>query len=503
MTWLRCLSYMPLFQVHYRGLFLLVFVLGIGSTFQFGYQLSVLNAPSPFIKQFINETWERRYQTTLSDGTLTLIWSLVVSVFSIGGLIGSAISGYVTGRFGKKKCQLAIAILPVVSTVLVALSQITGSYEMVMVGRFLSGFYTGLGLNIHAQYVGESAPMKVRGLINTSGPLFVTLGKLCGQLVGLREIFGTKTLWPLVLLVSGITAFVQLVALPFFPESPIYLLLEKGDRKACEKALKQLWGDRDHQAVIDGMLQEKVARKKGGSMSVLELLRDRSHRWQIYTLIVLILTLPLCGASAIYFYSYDVFHTAGFPEDKIAYVSVGVGSFEFVSAIICSLLIDRCGRKMLMLGGYFLMVLTLGLLTMTLALQKTYFWMPYCSVALTFTYVFLYGSGPAGATLSTLVEMFAQAPRVPAFVISGAFSWIGLYILGMIFPYVVESLQHFCFLLFLIVTLLSATFIYFFVPETKGKTISEITQEFNQLNFRGQLKLRKSASPESVFSTRL
>ncbi|XP_044131467.1 solute carrier family 2, facilitated glucose transporter member 9-like [Bufo gargarizans] len=489
--------------VHYRNLFLMIFVLGIGGTFQYGYHMSVMNSPSPFIKQFINDTWIRRHGTSISDGSLTLIWSLVISSFSIGGLIGSTASGYLTGRFGKKKCQLCNAVLPLISTVLMALSHTAGYFEMVVAARFLVGFYAGLGINIHAQYAGETAPRKFRGFINATGPLFVTLGKLCGQIVGLREIFGTEVLWSYVTLCSGIISLVQLVTLPFFPESPTYLLLVKGDREGCKKALKQLWGDRDHQQVIDEMLKEQNSQGKGKRMGVLELLRDHSHRYQLLTMIGLILSLQLSGANAIYFYAYDVFREAGFPEDQIAYVSLGVGSFEFVSAMICSLLIDRFGRRILLLGGYSLMALTLGLLTVTLAMQKAYYWMPYCSVGLTFTFVFLYGAGPAGAAISTCVEIFAQAPRVPAFVISGVFSWVGLYILGMIFPYIVETLQHFCFLLFLLVIIVSGTVIYFFLPETKGKSIAEISQEFNKLNFRKKHMEAKTSASDGVLCSRL
>ncbi|XP_075710256.1 solute carrier family 2, facilitated glucose transporter member 11-like [Rhinoderma darwinii] len=489
--------------VHYRNLFLMIFVLGIGGTFQYGYHMSVLNSPSPFIKQFINDTWVRRHKTSITDGSLTLIWSLVVSVFSIGGLIGSSASGYLTGKFGKKKCQLCNAVLPLVSALLMGLNQTVGYFEMIVAARFLSGFYSGLGLNIHAQYVGETAPQKLRGFINATGPMFVTLGKLCGQIVGLREIFGTEFLWPQVLLFSSIISLVQLATLPFFPETPSYLLLVKGDKEGCLQALKQLWGDRDHQPVIDEMMKEQNTQKKGKRMGVLELLRDPTHRYQLLAMIGLIFSLQLSGANAIYFYAYDVFHEAGFPEDQIAYVSLGIGSFELVSTMICTLLIDRCGRRVLLLGGYSLMALTLGLLTVTLAMQEAYVWMPYCSVGLTFTFIFLYGAGPAGATISLCVEIFAQAPRIPAFVISGVFSWVGLYILGMIFPYIVETLQHFCFLLFLLVIITSGTVIYFFIPETKGKSIAEISQEFNKLNFRKIQMEAKTATHEGVLCSRL
>ncbi|KAM8960714.1 solute carrier family 2, facilitated glucose transporter member 11-like [Pelodytes ibericus] len=486
--------------IQYKGLFLMIFMLGFGGTFQYGFHISVMNSPSPYIKAFINQTQMTRYGTPVSHETLTLLWSLVVSVFSIGGLMGSTCSGYLIGRFGKKKCQLYNCLLPIVSATLVGLCRAAGSFEMIVAGRFLSGFYSGLGINIHAQFAGEIAPRKLRGFINTTGPMFVTLGKLCGQIVGLREFFGTESLWPQILLMSGIISFVQLVTLPMFPESPNYLLMDKGDKEGCVKALKQLWGDREYQTDIDEMMKEQVSGKKGRKMSPLELLKDPSHRCQLWVMIGLIVCLQLSGANAIYFYSYDVFEAAGFPKDQIAYVSLGVGSFEFVSAMICSMLIDRFGRKVLMLGGYSLMTLTLGMLTVTLSLQGTYIWMSYCSVANIFLFIFLYGAGPAGATISTCVEIFSQVPRVPAFVISGCFSWVGLYILGMVFPFIVETLNHFCFLLCMVVTVISFFFIYFIVPETKNKSIAEISEEFNKFNFRMQ---HQAALMEGVLSTRL
>ncbi|KAM4808092.1 solute carrier family 2, facilitated glucose transporter member 9-like [Rhinophrynus dorsalis] len=490
-------------QVQYRVLFLMVLVLGVGGAFQYGFHISVMNSPSPYIKQFIKQTWIKRHGTPVPEGTLTLLWSMMVSVISIGGFIGSTASGYLIGKFGKKNCQLWNCLLPLISTVLMGLSRTVGLFEMILVGRFLCGLNAGLGMNIHAQYLGEIAPQKLRGFINTSGPVFATLGKLCGQIAGLRELFGTESLWPYILLSSGIISLVQLVTLPFFPESPSHLLLVKGDKASCEKALKLLWGDQDHQAAIDEMMKEQMSSKKGRTISVLELLRDPAHRWQLYTMIGMILSLQFSGATAIYFYAYDIFQEAGFPQDRIAYVSLGVGTFEFVSALICSLLVDRFGRKALILGGFSLMILTLGLLTVTLSLQSSYIWMPYCSVALIFTFIFLYGAGPAGAIVSTCVEIFSQAPRVPAFVISGGFGWVGLYILGMIFPYVVESMQHYCFLLFMAVIFISGILIFFIVPETKNKSIAQISQEYNKFNFRKEHKQDKAAIQNGDFSTRL
>ncbi|XP_030074811.1 solute carrier family 2, facilitated glucose transporter member 11 isoform X2 [Microcaecilia unicolor] len=471
-------------MVQYQLLFMMIFVLGIGGGFHYGFQISVVNAPSPYIKSFINETWQTRYHSYISENTLTLLWSSIVSIYSIGGVIGALGAGYVSGKYGKKKCQLWNTLILMGAALLSGLSREAGSFEMIMVGRFLLGFSSGLGLNLHAQYAGEIAPRKFRGFTNTSVSIFVTAGKCFGQIFGLREILGTETRWPLLLAVSGISSVIQLVTLPFFPESPPYLLMQKGNKEACMKAVKQLWGDGDHRDEIEDMMREQAARKGTKTLSALDLLREKSLRWQLYCVLAMIITLQLCGINAIYFYSYEVFEKAGFLPDQIPYITLGVGIGEITSVIICSLLVERFGRKTLLLSGYALMVSTLGLLTVTLSLQKHFSWMPFCSVALIFMFNISFGSGPGGVSVTVCVEIFSQSSRAAALVIFGFLNWTGLYLLGMIFPYIAAGLGHFCFLIFLGIILISGIFIYLFLPETKGKSILEISDEFNKLNFR-------------------
>nr|XP_033810928.1 solute carrier family 2, facilitated glucose transporter member 11-like isoform X2 [Geotrypetes seraphini] len=470
--------------VQYQLLFIMICVLGIGGSFHYGFQISVVNAPSPFIKSFINETWQTRYNSYVSENICTLLWSSIVSIYSIGGVIGALAAGYLSQRYGKKKCQLCNSLIPVGAALLSGLSREAGSFEMIMVGRFFLGLTSGLGLSLHAQYAGEIAPRKFRGFTNTSISIFVTIGKCFGQIFGLREILGTETLWPLLLAASGISSAIQLVTLPFFPESPPYLLMQKGNKEACIKAIKQLWGEGDHHDEIEDMMREQAARKGTKILSILELLREKSLRWQLYCVFALIIALQLCGINAIYFYSYDVFQKAGFPPDKIPYITLGVGICEVTSVILCSLLVERFGRKTLLLSGYVLMILTLGLLTVTLSLQKQFSWMPFCSVALIFMFNISFGAGPGGVSITMCVEMFGQSSRAAAFVIVGFLNWIGLYLLGMIFPYIAAGLGHFCFLIFLGITAISGIFAYLFLPETKGKSILEISEEFNKLNFR-------------------
>ncbi|KAF7239786.1 Solute carrier family 2, facilitated glucose transporter member 9 [Varanus komodoensis] len=307
----------------------------------------------------------------------------------------------------------------------------------------------------------------------------------------LTELLGNESSWPLLLAFSALTAVVQLVMLPCFPDSPSYLLIQKGNEEAFLKAIKQLWGEGDHQAEIEDLKKEKAAMPSTKHLRVLEVIQAQSLRWQLYVMITVMTTLQLCGINAvesclsmvIYFYSFEVFRTARFEEELIPYLALGVGICECLSSILCSSIIEHFGRRLLLWGGYASMVLVLALLTVTLSLQHRFFWMHYCSVLLIFLFVLFYGIGPSGATISVMVEIFNQNFRPSAFVIVGIINWMGLFLLGMIFPFTVEYLGPFCFLIFMGILAASGVFIYLFLPETKGKSIVEITMEFNKLNY--------------------
>uniref|UniRef100_A0A8B9PX15 Major facilitator superfamily (MFS) profile domain-containing protein n=1 Tax=Apteryx owenii TaxID=8824 RepID=A0A8B9PX15_APTOW len=397
-------------QVQFQGLFQMILVLGIGGSFPYGFHISVINYPSVHIRKFINETWIERNGSPLHPETIMLLWSFIVSVYGIGGLLGSLCCGYLTTKYRKKKCQMCTNLIMLVAALFMAFSKTAKSFEMILVGRFLYGIGTGFSLNIHPQYVGEISPKKLRGFTNSTVAVFLTLGKLTGQVIGLREILGSEALWPWLLASSGLSALVQLVTLPFFPDSPSYLLIQKSNEEAFRKAIRKLWGEGDHQAEIDDIMKEKAAMASAKSLRVLEIIKERSLRWQLYILMTVMTTLQLCGINA-----------------------------------------------------------------------HQFFWMHYFSVILIFLFVIFYGIGPS--TISIMVEIFSQSFRPSAFLIVGCINWMGLFVLGMIFPLIVDNLGPLCFLIFLGILALSAIFIYLYLPETKGKSIMEIKAEFNKLNF--------------------
>ncbi|KAH0625674.1 hypothetical protein JD844_015269 [Phrynosoma platyrhinos] len=338
--------------VQYRGLFQMIVILGIGGSFPYGFHISVINYPSMHIKKFINDTWTERHGVPLPPDTVQLLWSLIVSIYGAGGLLGSVCCGYLTTKYRKKKCQMVANGVMMAAAVSMAVSKAARSFEMVLLGRLLYGIGIGFSFNIHPQYVGEISPKKLRGFANATVAVFLTLGKVAGQVAGLRELLGGESLWPFLLALTGVTALAQALALPCFPETPAYLLIQKGDEAAFLKAIRFLWGPgADLRPEADDLRRERRLRPATSSSSssspsssgaeakkalrVMEVLRARSLRWQLYVSLAVMTTLQLCGINAIYFYSFEVFRTAAFEEEVIPYLALGVGTCECLSSILC------------------------------------------------------------------------------------------------------------------------------------------------------------------------
>ncbi|NWY27384.1 GTR5 protein, partial [Pheucticus melanocephalus] len=230
---------------------------------------------------------------------ITLMWSLIVSIYSIGGLLGSSCAGYLCVRFGRKKAMLLSNIPALLGAALMGLSRLCGSFEMIIAGRLFSGVCGGIHMNAHVQYAGEISPKKLRGFINVTCTVFLALGKTVARILGLRELLGSQALWPLLMASCGLPALVQLLTLPFFPESPPYLLMQKGDTEGCKKAIRQLWGEGQHQAEIDDIMKEKATMKNTKILSVLDLVKEPAFRWQLYMIVTLTATIQLCGINAV------------------------------------------------------------------------------------------------------------------------------------------------------------------------------------------------------------
>uniref|UniRef100_A0A8C5P6S3 Solute carrier family 2, facilitated glucose transporter member 5 n=1 Tax=Leptobrachium leishanense TaxID=445787 RepID=A0A8C5P6S3_9ANUR len=435
-----------------QKLFWAVTAVGIGGTFQYGYSLSVINAPTTYIQKFINSTWYDRHQSTLNEGMLTLIWSVIVSIFTLGGLLGTFIGGKMSVKLGRKKTLIMNNFLALFAAFFMGLAEPAGLFELLIVGRFFIGLNAGISICVQPLYLGEIAPKNIRGLVTVGINVFLTFGILAGQIVGLQEILGNEDSWPFLLSTCFIPALIQLVTLPAFPESPRYLLIQKKNEHECQKALKALYGPHFYQSEMEDIQKEAKALDGEKPKKTLELFRDRTIRWQLIIAIITNAGQQLCGINA-------------------------------------GLLIDKAGRRVLIIGGYAVMAFWCIILTVTLTFQDTYSWIPYISMSAILAFILCFGLGPGGVTNTLTAELFTQSTRSGAYVIGGTVNWLSFFIIGITFPFIVNGLNQFCFLFFFVACSAIAAFIYFIVPETKNKSFLDIKAEFQKLNF-GQFTSR-------------
>ncbi|MED6246761.1 hypothetical protein ATANTOWER_023095 [Ataeniobius toweri] len=131
------------FQFPNKFLLLAMFATCIGGTFQCGYNISVINAPTKYVQDFINQTWMQRYQTEISKDGLTLLWSTIVSIFTIGGFIGVSIGGTLSVKLGRRGTLLTNNVISLAAALLMGLSSSAGSFELLIIGRLLIGINAG------------------------------------------------------------------------------------------------------------------------------------------------------------------------------------------------------------------------------------------------------------------------------------------------------------------------------------------------------------------------
>ncbi|KAI4794106.1 hypothetical protein KUCAC02_032278 [Chaenocephalus aceratus] len=462
----------------------------IGGTFQYGYNISIINAPTSYIQTFINDTYTERWGSALESSQLTLMWTIIVSAFSLGGLLGALLAGPLSVRFGRKNSLLLNNGFLFAGAVLVLTSRVAKSFEMVIFARFLVGINSGVSMNVQPMYFGESAPKHLRGAVAFSSAVFTAFGIFLGQVVGLTEVLGAQHLWPYLLASNALPGLIQLLTLPWFPESPRYLLIDRGDKDACVKALGRLRGGVAPILEVEEMLEEqeqqKTAALNSGSSAnktPWTLFKDAGLRSQLRTVMAASSAMMLCGNDSIYFYAYYIFLAAGIPPQKIQYITIGTGASEFTASILSNLLIERVGRRYLLIGGYSLMSFWSVVFTVALNLQsRGVAGMAYLSMACVFAYILSFGLGPAGVSGILPAEIFDQSARPAAYMVAGSCMWVSLFLVGMLFPFIVKGLGDFCFLPFFVVCVASAVFLGLTLPETKGKTLAEITADFDGRN---------------------
>ncbi|CAK7317308.1 Solute carrier family 2, facilitated glucose transporter member 5 [Vulpes lagopus] len=480
---------------------LAMLIAAFGSSFQYGYNVAAVNSPDELMKAFYNETYFERNNNYINEFSLTLLWSVSVSMFPFGGFIGSLMVGPLVNKLGRKGTLLFNNVFSIVPAILMGCSEVARSFEMIILSRLLVGICAGLSSNVVPMYLGELAPKNLRGALGVVPQVFITVGILVAQIFGLRNLLANKEGWPILLGLTGIPAALQLLFLPFFPESPRYLLIQKKDEEAARNALKRLRGWDNVDWEMEEIQQEDEAEKAAGFISVLKLFSMRSLRWQVISIIILMGGQQLSGVNAIYYYADQIYLSAGVNNHDVQYVTVGTGAVNVLMTICAVFVVELLGRRFLLLLGFSVCFTACCVLTAALALQDTISWMPYVSIACVICYVVGHALGPSPIPALLITEIFLQSSRPSAFMVGGSVHWLSNFTVGLIFPFIQVGLGAYSFIIFAVICLLTTIYIFLVVPETKAKTFMEINQIFTKMNKVSEVHPEKEELKDFPLST--
>ncbi|XP_061676437.1 solute carrier family 2, facilitated glucose transporter member 1-like isoform X1 [Syngnathoides biaculeatus] len=446
----------------------------IGSL-QFGFNTGVINAPEQKLRSFFNDTWLERYGEPIGQGACTVVWSVTVAIFSVGGMVGSFSVGVMADRFGRRRSMFLVNILAVIGGLLMGFSTTCSSYEMVIAGRLVIGLFCGLFTGLTPMYVGEVSPTPLRGAFGTLHQLGVVVGILVAQILGLESLLGSSRLWPALLALTVAPAVLQCALLPFCPESPRFLLINLKQEEQARKALVRLRGSEDVSGDLQEMKEEsnKMALEK--KVTIPELFRCAAYRQPLLIAVMLQLSQQLSGINAVFYYSTGIFKSAGVQQP--IYATIGAGIVNTIFTVVSLFLVEKAGRRTLHLLGLGGMALAALLMTVSL-LQKGLPGMSYVAILAVMAFVAMFELGPGPIPWFIVAELFSQGPRPAAMAVAGCCNWTSNFLVGVSFPKLEELCGPWVFLIFTAFLVLFLVFTFFKVPETKGKTFDEIARSF-------------------------
>lgn len=460
-------------------------------------------------------------------------WGFAVSSFCVGALIGGLSGGYIQTKFGRRKTIFYNSFGYTIGGILIGCST---SPSMFVVGRIICGLSCGLGSLTVPIYVGEISTVKSRGVMGTINQIMTSTGILLSCIIGLP--LSTVPLWRVSYAIVTVPALIQTILMPFCTESPRYLVsINKiPEAKASLQRLRPNANiDMELYTMIEGQLglgaaieavahsvapttgplgvdyfmidsnksktdgankhqltepplstpplptpppvysngnSSNLIKEAKTSMNMIQIFRDPLTR-QVAVIVILIHCLQqLIGINAVMYYSSTMF-TKAFNPDMSKYMAIVCSAVNFLLTVVSIFLIDRTGRRSLLLASQagaciFTVLLTIGYVHSINALMVL--------SLLSYVAFFAVGMGPVPWVLiSELSPVYASSSVGSA---AAAMNWAMNFLIGQCFPIIFSRIQGYSFLIFAIIAFNTLLFTYFKVPETKGRSIEDITAGF-------------------------
>ncbi|XP_026571545.1 solute carrier family 2, facilitated glucose transporter member 5-like [Pseudonaja textilis] len=468
-----------------RPLVLVTLISAFGSSVQYGYNAFVIFYPAKYIQNFYNETYRFRNVISIDHSLLKFQWGLTVAFFPFGGFCGTLLAGPLVDSIGRKATLLVNNLLAIIAAALVIATKPRHAHELLICSRFFVGVCAGIAFSVVPLYLAEIAPQNLRGALCTVADLSITFGSLLAEVIGFCEVLGTEEGWPVLLSLTGIPALLQLLFLPFFPESPRFLLIQKKEEEEARQALKTLRCSDDVEEEMEQLQQEELADRKEKDMDVMKILYYPGLRWHVVSIAVLMAGQQLSGINAAHYYAKRIYLSSGVSDTIVWYISMLLSLFLMVITTLVICIIENSGRRILLISGFGICIIAGLFLSMSLQLQKNIPAMAYLSVS--FHTIFLIGqtTGPNPVPSVLVAEYFLQTCRSTAFVVAGSIHWICKFLIIVTYLHMEIELEAYSFLFFWPFNIATILYIAKMIPETKGRSFLEIRSVLSRHLARG------------------
>jgi SP family galactose:H+ symporter-like MFS transporter len=418
----------------------------------FGYDTGVVSGAILFVKT----------QFSLSS----TMEEIVVSVVLVGAVVGATIGGALTGRFGRRKMIILAGIIFTASAIGTAFAPTVAS----LIGaRVISGIAIGIASFISPMYIAELVPAKVRGSLVAVNMLAITTGIVVAYLVDYA--FSSTHGWRYMFGLAAIPSVALVIGMWRLPDSPRWLI-SKSKVAQARQILQRARTVSDVGPEIADIQKSMKQQGAGGMKGLLE----PSLRMPLIVGLGLAVFQQITGINTVIYYAPTIFKFAGISATGPAILAgVGLTMVMWVFHVLAIFVLDRVGRRPLLLVGVAGQIVGLAILGAAFHFQQLVAFKSYVAIGGLVIYVacFAFGLGPIFWLL--ISEIYPLKVRGAAMSAVTVTNWTFNLVVAVTFLTLVGAVGHAdTFWLYGLVAVGAWIFFYFLVPETKGKTLEEI-----------------------------
>ncbi|CAF2260544.1 BnaA08g26700D [Brassica napus] len=397
-------------------------------------------------------------------------YSMFASVLTLGGLIGAVFSGKVADVLGRKRTMLFCEAFCLTGWLAVALAEDALWLDC---GRLLLGIGVGLFSYVIPVYIAEIAPKHVRGSFVFANQLLQNCG------IALFFIIGNFIPWRWLAIVGFVPCVLHVFCLFFIPESPRWLA-KKGRDKECRSALQRLRGpDVDISREANTIRDTIELSELDGETRMAELFQRR-YAYPLLIGVGLMFLQQLSGSSGVTYYASSLFQKGGFPS---AIGTSVIATIMVPKAMLGTIIVDKLGRRTLLMSSCAAMCLSALLLSVSYGFEQSFGILPDLTPILTcigvLGHIVSFAMGMGGLPWIIMAEIFPMNVKVSAGTLVTVTNWLFGWVITYTFNFMLQWNASGMFFIFSMVSAFSIVFIYFLVPETKGRSLEEIQALFS------------------------